>query len=167
MRPPSPRSSSAHRGLACSLHSSGRILGKLHSGRKSFLGCVFPALGLGPLSFLCGSAQHLPGTLPLPPVAGSLGGGSGVGVLRPQNPLPSQASTPWLPAAAAAEVNEGGLAPGPAPPRATENCNLASSSNAEAGAQSRICDIKASQRYRGASWSPSASAPGPLPTGLD
>lgn len=89
------------------------------------------------------------------------------GVLRPQSPLPVQASTPWLPAAAAAEVNEGGLAPRPAPPHATANCNLASSSNAEAGAQSRICDIKASQRHWGASRSPSASAPGPLPTGLD
>ncbi|CAI9158153.1 unnamed protein product [Rangifer tarandus platyrhynchus] len=57
--------------------------------------------------------------------------------------------------------------PAQPPSHATENCNLASSSNAEAGAQSRICDIKASQQHWGASRSPSASAPGPLPTGLD
>lgn len=81
--------------------------------------------------------------------------GLGWGVLRPRSPLPSQASTLWLPAAAAAEVNEGGLAPRPAPPCATENCNLASLSNAEAGAQSRICDIKASQGTGG--------PPGPHP----
>lgn len=63
------------------------------------------------VALLSTSRECYPSLQLLGPWAEGLGGG----VPRPRSPLPSQASAPWLPSAAAAEVNEGGLAPRPAP----------------------------------------------------